>query len=387
MRRGDEPAAARHQAAALELAVQLGVTVMVAYSLIVAARIEGSHGEWSRAVTLHAAADRLLEETGAALYDDDRRMSDAMLEEARARLGRRVRPSQRRGASDRPRYRGQAGRSGLRCPGSRARSTLRLTATSFQRERGRAMPFPDDDAPAQGRWERACGVLTDRRSCHSRMAHRRQRGRRRRRRGADRGGRLRARPRRGQAIRRSPLHPAARRTRRRPGRGDRCPAPGGHPGPTEPRPLRRLPRPLGEPRLCQPGVRQPGVRQRSGRARRLRLPMLLPTSSGKSLANRVVRSPARSTPTRSTPTRPTPTSIGPQVSAGYRPPSAPNLAAWTQPEAENPEVVVAILDTGMAREASAPSSSRATRATSSSATSPTRTQTTCSTRRPVTARS
>ena len=80
MRRGDEPAAARHQAAALELAVQLGVTVMVAYSLIVAARIEGSHGEWSRAVTLHAAADRLLEETGAALYDDDRRMSDAMLE-------------------------------------------------------------------------------------------------------------------------------------------------------------------------------------------------------------------------------------------------------------------------------------------------------------------
>jgi tetratricopeptide (TPR) repeat protein len=87
LRRGDESAAARHQAAALELAVQLGVVVTVAYSLIVAARIEASHDHWESAVTLHAAADRLLDETGAALYDDDRRLSDAMLAGALAALG------------------------------------------------------------------------------------------------------------------------------------------------------------------------------------------------------------------------------------------------------------------------------------------------------------
>jgi hypothetical protein len=67
--------------------MQLGVTVMVAYSLIVAARIEASHDLWESAVTLHAAADRLLDETGAALYDDDRRLSDAMLTGASAALG------------------------------------------------------------------------------------------------------------------------------------------------------------------------------------------------------------------------------------------------------------------------------------------------------------
>lgn len=87
LRRGDEVAAARHQQACLALALELGAPAMVAFSLIVAARLSAGDGHWATATTLHAQAETILEAIGLALYDDDRKLSDAMLEAARDHLG------------------------------------------------------------------------------------------------------------------------------------------------------------------------------------------------------------------------------------------------------------------------------------------------------------
>jgi tetratricopeptide (TPR) repeat protein len=85
----DDPAtAARHQRACLVLALELGAPAMVAFSLIVAARLSAGLDEWETAATLHARAQSILDDTGLVLYDDDRRLSDKLLEDALQRLGR-----------------------------------------------------------------------------------------------------------------------------------------------------------------------------------------------------------------------------------------------------------------------------------------------------------
>jgi hypothetical protein len=89
IRAGDVTAAATHQRACLTLALALGAPVMIAFSLIVAARITGEDGDWDRATKLHAQAESVLEATGLALYDDDRRVSEAMVGAARRELGER----------------------------------------------------------------------------------------------------------------------------------------------------------------------------------------------------------------------------------------------------------------------------------------------------------
>ena len=60
---------------------------MVAFSMIVAARLAASSGDWSTATTLHGHAELILETTGIALYDADQRLSDEMLKAAREQLG------------------------------------------------------------------------------------------------------------------------------------------------------------------------------------------------------------------------------------------------------------------------------------------------------------
>jgi len=87
MRLGNVGAAAEHQRACLDLAVAQGSTTMVAFSLIVAARIAGGRAEWDTAVRLQAQADLLLEEIGLVLYEDDRREIDELLDAARGPLG------------------------------------------------------------------------------------------------------------------------------------------------------------------------------------------------------------------------------------------------------------------------------------------------------------
>lgn len=86
MRRGDFAAAAREQLICLQYARELGLPVMVASSLIVSARLGASESP-VHAARLHSKADQILRETGAQLYDDDRRESDEMLASVRAELG------------------------------------------------------------------------------------------------------------------------------------------------------------------------------------------------------------------------------------------------------------------------------------------------------------
>ena len=88
LRREDYKAAAQHQRACCELALQLGMPVMVAFSLIVAARIGSAREDWSLAAELHAQADVILEQTGIALYESDRKASDDMRERVGRNLGR-----------------------------------------------------------------------------------------------------------------------------------------------------------------------------------------------------------------------------------------------------------------------------------------------------------
>jgi len=87
LRLGELSAAAHNQRQCLDLAVAQGSLPMVAFSLIVAARIAGARCAWEDAVRLHTKAEALLEEVGLVLYEDDRRESDRLLADARRALG------------------------------------------------------------------------------------------------------------------------------------------------------------------------------------------------------------------------------------------------------------------------------------------------------------
>lgn len=87
LRLGDLSEAARHQRICLKLALAQGLSAFVAYSLIVAARVAGWREEWATAVQLHTTAENQLRELGVVLYEDDRRESDELLDNARATLG------------------------------------------------------------------------------------------------------------------------------------------------------------------------------------------------------------------------------------------------------------------------------------------------------------
>ncbi|MDR9451697.1 MAG: hypothetical protein RI637_10810, partial [Acidimicrobiia bacterium] len=87
LRLGKISDAAHHQRACLELATAQGSLPMVAFSLIVAARVAGSNQDWATATRLHAKGEAMLTEIGLVLYDDDREESDRLLGESRERLG------------------------------------------------------------------------------------------------------------------------------------------------------------------------------------------------------------------------------------------------------------------------------------------------------------
>jgi len=87
MQRGRVAEAAAHQLACLEPALALGQPVQLAFSLIVAARLAATQARWPIATRLQAKADAILGEVGHVLYEDDRRLSDQLLADARAKLG------------------------------------------------------------------------------------------------------------------------------------------------------------------------------------------------------------------------------------------------------------------------------------------------------------
>jgi len=84
---GDLQSAARHQRAALLLGAQAGMLWLVAYSMIFAARMANRYRGGETCVRLHAKAESILKELGRVMFEDDRRISEDMLNNARSYLG------------------------------------------------------------------------------------------------------------------------------------------------------------------------------------------------------------------------------------------------------------------------------------------------------------
>jgi predicted ATPase/class 3 adenylate cyclase len=83
LRLGDEGSAAAHQAISLELARALGQSVLVAFSMMIAARLTRAR----EAAVLQTAADAALADASYALYEEDAEVRDALMASAREQLG------------------------------------------------------------------------------------------------------------------------------------------------------------------------------------------------------------------------------------------------------------------------------------------------------------
>ena len=79
--------AAAHQRAALATASQSGSLVVIAFSMILAARLNSRQSEWPTVARLHAKAEAILAQLGHTMYEDDRRISGVVLAAARDALG------------------------------------------------------------------------------------------------------------------------------------------------------------------------------------------------------------------------------------------------------------------------------------------------------------
>jgi hypothetical protein len=87
LRLGNETAAAHHQVKSRELARAHGASVMVALSVMLAARLTAARGRHRDAVVLQAAADRALEHSSFALFEEDARARGELMDAGRQNLG------------------------------------------------------------------------------------------------------------------------------------------------------------------------------------------------------------------------------------------------------------------------------------------------------------
>lgn len=87
LRLGDESAAAHHQAISLGLARDWGSPVLIAFGLMIAARLVSARDNLHEAVVLQTKADALLDDADYVLYDEDERIRSQLLSDALARLG------------------------------------------------------------------------------------------------------------------------------------------------------------------------------------------------------------------------------------------------------------------------------------------------------------
>jgi hypothetical protein len=87
LQRGDEGAAARHQEISLGLARELRTPIVVAFSLMIAARLVAVRDRPREAVVLQAKADGLLEARDYALYDEDEQVRSVLMTDAAQLLG------------------------------------------------------------------------------------------------------------------------------------------------------------------------------------------------------------------------------------------------------------------------------------------------------------
>ncbi len=86
IRCGDRRRAAQQQLVCLELGVQYGQPLMVAYSAMVAARLAAADGDWTMAITLQTAAAAELERIGYIMFPADRAAVDSLLADAHSRV-------------------------------------------------------------------------------------------------------------------------------------------------------------------------------------------------------------------------------------------------------------------------------------------------------------
>ena len=87
LRLGDDAAAARHQAVSLGLARDWGQPVLIAFAMMVAARLAAGRAHAREAVVLEAKADQMLAEADYALYEEDEEIRSRLLAAAALRLG------------------------------------------------------------------------------------------------------------------------------------------------------------------------------------------------------------------------------------------------------------------------------------------------------------
>ena len=79
--------AATHQQACLDLALEIGQPVLIAFSAIVAARLAARNGDWVLAVRLQSVAERELAAVSHTMYPADQAESAALRTSATAELG------------------------------------------------------------------------------------------------------------------------------------------------------------------------------------------------------------------------------------------------------------------------------------------------------------
>ena len=88
LRLGDEVAAAEHQVVSLGLARDWGQPVLIAFAMMVAARLASGRGRAREATMLEAKADELLAQTHYALYEEDEAIRARLLAGAAQCLGK-----------------------------------------------------------------------------------------------------------------------------------------------------------------------------------------------------------------------------------------------------------------------------------------------------------
>jgi len=84
---GNDAAAASHQTLSLELARAYGGSVLVAFSMNIAARLTFARGQTRQAVVLQAAADRVLSDASFVMFDEDAEVRARLMSAARDELG------------------------------------------------------------------------------------------------------------------------------------------------------------------------------------------------------------------------------------------------------------------------------------------------------------
>jgi hypothetical protein len=67
--------------------VEHGSTIMVAYSMVVAARLAAGAAAWADALRLGVLADTFIRSSEIILYEDDRRLLEETMQRARAEVG------------------------------------------------------------------------------------------------------------------------------------------------------------------------------------------------------------------------------------------------------------------------------------------------------------